>query len=81
MGPEHPYTLTSMSNLAGVLASQGKYDEAEAMNRQTLAWRKEVLGHEHPNTLTSMSNLARVLDNQGRYDEAEAMNRQELECT
>ncbi|KAF2831501.1 kinesin light chain 1 [Ophiobolus disseminans] len=81
LGPEHPDTLTSMSNLALVLNSQGKYKEAEAMNRQTLAWREKVLGPKHPDTLTSLSNLARVMDSQGKYEEAEAMNRQELECT
>jgi hypothetical protein len=44
LGPEHPSTLTSMSNLALVLDSQGKYEEAESMNRQTLARREKVLG-------------------------------------
>jgi tetratricopeptide (TPR) repeat protein len=78
LGPEHPSTLTSMSNLALVLNSQGKYEEAEAMNRQTLARYEEVLGPEHPSTLTSMSNLAQVLNSQGKYEEAEAMNRQTL---
>jgi Tfp pilus assembly protein PilF len=37
LGPEHPDTLTSMNNLAWVLDNQGKYEEAEAMNWQTLA--------------------------------------------
>ncbi|CAG8883634.1 unnamed protein product, partial [Penicillium egyptiacum] len=30
LGPEHPDTLTSVSNLGSVLESQGKYEEAEA---------------------------------------------------
>jgi Flp pilus assembly protein TadD len=78
LGREHPDTLTSMSNLALVLGRQGKYEEAEAMNRQTLALKETVLGREHPDTLTSMSNLALVLGRQGKYEEAEAMNRQTL---
>ena len=57
LGPEHPDTLTSMSNLALVLDSQGKYEEAEAMNRQTLARREKVLGPEHPDTLTKHEQL------------------------
>jgi hypothetical protein len=61
LGHEHPDTLTSMSNLAGVLDSQGKYGEAEAMNRQTLARREKVLGPEHPDTLTSIYCLAHLL--------------------
>ena len=33
LGKEHPDTLTSVSNLAGVLQNQGKYTAAEEMNR------------------------------------------------
>jgi hypothetical protein len=69
-GVEHPSTLTSMNNLAGVLDSQGKYTEAETMHRRTLAMREKVFGVEHPDTLTSMNNLAGVLDSQGKYEEA-----------
>jgi tetratricopeptide (TPR) repeat protein len=78
VGLEHPDTLTSMSNLALVLGRQGKYEDAEMRNRQTLARREKVLGYEHPDTVTSMSNLASVLGGQGKYKEAEAMNRQTL---
>jgi len=31
----HPDTLASMNKLAGVLQQQGKYEEAEQMQRQT----------------------------------------------
>ncbi|PMD26604.1 hypothetical protein NA56DRAFT_654415 [Hyaloscypha hepaticicola] len=75
----HPDTLTTMSNLAGVLSRQGKYADAEAMNRQTLEIQEEVRGKTHPSTLTTMGNLALVLDRQGKYTDAEAMNRQTLE--
>ena len=34
LGPEHPDTLKSMSELGSVLSSQGKYVEAEQMHRQ-----------------------------------------------
>jgi tetratricopeptide (TPR) repeat protein len=57
LGKEYPDTLTSINNLALVLSSQGKYDEAERIHRQALALRETVLGKEHPNTLTSMNNL------------------------
>jgi hypothetical protein len=33
LGIDHPSTLGSMNNLASVLGSQGKYDEAENMHR------------------------------------------------
>ncbi|KAJ5110529.1 FAD-binding monooxygenase [Penicillium argentinense] len=58
LGPDHPSTLASVSNLGLVLDSQGKYEEAEAMHRRALEGYKEVLGREHPDTLTSVDNLA-----------------------
>jgi Tetratricopeptide repeat. len=51
LGREHPFTLTSVSNLGLVLDSQGKYEEAEAMHRRALEVRGKVLGREHPDTL------------------------------
>src|SRR6266498_3349774 len=36
LGAEHPSTLTSLDNLASVLQDQGKYGEAEKMNRRAL---------------------------------------------
>ena len=78
LGPEHPDTLISVSQLGSVLEMQGKYDEAEAMHRRALAGSKKVLGPEHPHTLTSVSNLGSMLERQGKYDEAEAMNRRAL---
>jgi hypothetical protein len=48
LGKEHPDTLTSMNNLAGILRDQGKYEQAEEMLRQALRLRETVLGEEHP---------------------------------
>ena len=73
LGEEHPDTLTSMSNLAGVLDSLGKYEEAEAMHWQILAARGKILGEKHPDTLTSVCCLAHLLANRHRYDESAAL--------
>jgi tetratricopeptide (TPR) repeat protein len=80
LGREHPKKLMRMKNLAStlkcspasatlgsVLESQGKYEEAEAMNRQTLAMREKALGREHPDTLTSVYCLAYLLARQHNY--------------
>ncbi len=80
LGPAHPDTLTSMMNLATALNLQGKYAEAEEMNREVLEARKRVLGPEHPDTLKSMNNLAMTLNFQGQYAEAEKMCREVLEA-
>jgi primosomal replication protein N len=79
LSKEHPSTLDSMNNLANVLDSQGKYEEAEAMHQQTLQLKEKVLGKEHPSTPESINNLALVLNHQGKYKEAEVMHRQTLQ--
>ena len=43
--------LTAAGNLAQSLSCQGKYDEAEKMQREVLAVKQRVLGAEHPDTL------------------------------
>ena len=78
LGKEHPDTLTSMNNLAGLLESQGKYNAAELLYRETLQLREKVLGKEHPDTLQSINNLAVCLESQGKYDAAEAIRRLKL---
>ncbi|CUS15721.1 unnamed protein product, partial [Tuber aestivum] len=70
LGPDHPNTLTSVSNLASVLESQGKYTQSEAMNRRALEGHEKTLGPDNPDTLTSISFLAAVLGDQGKYDES-----------
>jgi tetratricopeptide (TPR) repeat protein len=71
-------TFVSKNELVLALDKQGKYEEAAAMNKQTLVLAERVLGREHPETLISMSNMGRVLGHQGKYEEAEVMNRQTL---
>ncbi|KFZ20701.1 hypothetical protein V502_03050 [Pseudogymnoascus sp. VKM F-4520 (FW-2644)] len=61
VGNEEASTLTSMNELGLALDDQGKYKEAEAMHRQTLALREKVLGKEYPDMLTSM-NIAGMKD-------------------
>jgi tetratricopeptide (TPR) repeat protein len=67
-----------LHNLASSLSQQGKYAEAEALNRQTLKLQETVLGKDHPDTLGSMNNLAISLRQQGKYGEAEALDQQTL---
>jgi tetratricopeptide (TPR) repeat protein len=59
-----------VGNLAAVLQYQGKYEEAEVMNRRALAVREKVLGVDHPNTLTSVYCLAYILDARENFQQA-----------
>lgn len=69
VGPEHPLTATSISNLGNVLYLQGKFTEAEQVHRRALAIRTKVLGAAHPDTATSLNNLANVLFEQGKDEQ------------
>ncbi len=79
LGPEHPDTLNTMSNLGCSLGGQGKHAKAETMTREVLDVQRRVLGAEHPSTLLTMGNLALSLGGQGKHAEAEQMFRELLD--
>jgi hypothetical protein len=58
-------------NLAEVLRSQGKYDEAEKMHRQALEGYEKALSKEHPHTLVSASSLLKVHEQRLRGNQDE----------
>ena len=77
-GKEHPFTLTRMSNLAGVLSNQCKFEQTEEMHQQVLRPRETVPDRDHSDILTSINNLAMMLKDQGKYEQVEEMLRQVL---
>ncbi|KAL4960741.1 uncharacterized protein BDV14DRAFT_204484, partial [Aspergillus stella-maris] len=79
LGPVHPDTLASVSQLGSILVQQGKYEEAETMHQEAIKGYEKVLGPEHPNTLICVSKLGSILEGQGKYKEAEAMHQQALQ--
>jgi len=66
LGPEHPTTATSLSNLGNVLYLQGKHAEAEKVYVRALAIREKQLGDNHPDVATSLNNLANARQELGR---------------
>ncbi|KAF7170283.1 hypothetical protein CNMCM5623_002744 [Aspergillus felis] len=73
LGPEHPLTLLSMTNLALTYLYLGQQKEAEELQVQIIEMHKKVLGPEHPITLMSMSHLATIYMGQRRWKEAEEL--------
>jgi hypothetical protein len=61
---QDPRLVPSLNNLAGLYDEQGKYAEAEPLDR----W---ALGSEHPSMAVSYNNLAGLYYNQGQYAQAE----------
>ena len=78
LGPEHPTTLATLTNLGGVMMLQGKFKEAERVFRRVLAAREKVLGPEHPDTAVSLNNVANSLFEQFKQDELNAPPAQRL---
>ncbi|MEM6451906.1 MAG: tetratricopeptide repeat protein, partial [Cyanobacteria bacterium P01_D01_bin.105] len=79
LGERHPYTASSLNNLAALYESQGRYGQAEPLLVQALEIRKAELGERHPYTASSLNNLAALYRAQGRYGEAEPLYVQALE--
>ena len=73
LGPDHPSTLRTVSNLADLLKCQGKLNEAQAMFDRALRGYEKALGPDHPDTFSTINNLAELLYQQSKYDEARAM--------
>jgi tetratricopeptide (TPR) repeat protein len=71
LGPEHPDTLETRSNLETALYYQGKYAEAEVEIRVLLALKEKALGLEHPDTLKARNNLGGLLYAEGKFADAE----------
>jgi tetratricopeptide (TPR) repeat protein len=70
LGPDHPDTLGSMSNLASAYESSGKWDLALPLYEQTLNQQKIRLGIEHPNTLLTVRNLAQAYRQRKQFDKS-----------
>ena len=69
LGPKHPDTLNTATNLASALDDQEQHAAAAAMNRETLEVQKRVLGQEHPDIMITADNFAIMLREQGQHAE------------
>lgn len=75
LGPSHPDTLVSMSDLGSLLTNKHDFALAEALHGRVLRRRERALGPMHEDTLSSASSMADVFKMQGRYDVAEDLYR------
>lgn len=78
-GGHHSLTLGLQFNLARMLSSQGKWEEAKELFVQVMETHLKVQGQEHPDTLSSMVILAMTLSRQGLWGEAEELFAQVME--
>lgn len=73
LGPDHPDTLTTRSDLAAAYQSAGRQCEAIRLYERNVADFERVLGPDHPSTLISRSDLAEAYRWAGRLPEAIAL--------
>ncbi len=79
LGPEHPDTLNTASNLADLFRHLGESERSRNLGERTLEIQRRILGPEHPGTLSTMTTLASVLRERNRFDEARSLFEQILE--
>ncbi len=58
-----------LNNLAYLYKSQGRYAEAEPLDKRSLAIHEKALGPNHVDVAGSLNNLAALYEDQGRYSE------------
>ncbi|KAM0352928.1 hypothetical protein ACHAPU_001812 [Fusarium lateritium] len=60
-----------LHRIGGFFLFQGRYAEAERVQREGIKIRTELLGEDHAETLILVSDLSASLERQGRWGEAE----------
>jgi tetratricopeptide (TPR) repeat protein len=74
-GSDHTKVIKIRSNLARLLSSTGRLEEAESLMRQVLRMGEERLGPDDPILGTFLNNLAQLLKSTDRLDEAASLSR------
>ena len=79
LGPDHQQTLHLQFQVANVLRSLGRFDEARDLDIYVLERQREVLGADHPYSLMTAGGLAADLRALGFFQEALASDRETYE--
>lgn len=69
LGPEHPSTLGSVNNLAGLLTAKGDLATAEQMYERASRGARQRLGPDHPDTKVYEKSLSRLREMLSRQSE------------
>ena len=79
LGPDHPFFLECLSNLAVPLVAMGDLAGAEVLLRDALERKQRLYGLQNENLIHTANNLAAVLEGQGDDLGAEALARSTIE--
>ena len=78
LGGDETALALYQSNLAQTMQDVGNLDEAEKLNRESLAIQRKLLGEVHPDVVSSLNNLAVLLLKKRDLDGAEQTFRELL---
>ena len=78
LGADHPETARSVNNLATLLKTMGRLEEAEPLYRRVLELKEANIGTDHSSITTPVRNLATLLKALDRLEEAEPLYRRLL---
>lgn len=70
-GDDDEQTIETLARRGGLLVTAGRYPEAEAVNRDVLAWQRRHLPKNHPEIAQTLNNLAVSVKSQSRFKEAQ----------
>jgi hypothetical protein len=77
-GVDDPGTSDAALHVSQAVSAVGEYEQARALDEDTLARYRQVLGEDHSSTLLSAHNLARNLHESGDYQQARRLNEDTL---
>src|SRR5262249_2428156 len=76
LGPDHPHTVTCISNLAYAYQETGKFGLAEPLLRDLLERRRKIDGPKSASTASELAVLGLNLLKQNKYAEADPLLRE-----
>ncbi len=79
LGPEHPQTIITMTNLAEAFEMAGDYAQAEKVLKPALEIERRTLGPAHPSTALSEYDLGCIEARLGHREEALSLLRESLD--
>ena len=71
--PDHPQLALSLNNLAEAYRLLGRYPEAEASYRRSLAVNEAIHGPDHPAVAAVLQEIAKLCASQDKTAEAEGL--------
>ncbi|MCA9254872.1 MAG: serine/threonine protein kinase, partial [Phycisphaerales bacterium] len=79
IAPDTPAYAKILSDLASVVTTVGRLDEAFVLFEQTLAIRERTIGRENADTAQTLENLAEIARQRRQFEKAEELNRESLD--